>query len=66
MKTATAMLGKIKKEGYAIIPIELFLSDCGFAKLEIALAKGKKLYDKREDMAKKSQNRDIQRAVKNG
>ena len=65
-KEIEKMLGKIKKEGYAIIPIELFLSDCGFAKLEIALAKGKKLYDKREDLAKKSQNRDIQRAVKNG
>jgi len=65
-KEIEKMLEKIKKEGYAIIPIELFLSDCGFAKLEIALAKGKKLYDKREDLAKKSQNRDIQRAVKNG
>ena len=65
-KEIEKMLGKIKKEGYAVIPIELFLSDCGFAKLEIALAKGKKLYDKREDLAKKSQNRDIQRAVKNG
>ncbi|MBQ2644680.1 SsrA-binding protein, partial [bacterium] len=36
-----------------------------YAKIEISLAKGKKLYDKREDIAKKSQNRDIQRAVKN-
>lgn len=57
------MLGKIKKEGYTIIPLELFLVN-GFAKLEIGLAKGKKLYDKRDDMAKKSQNRDIQRAMK--
>ena len=53
---------KIKKEGYAIIPIEMFLQD-GLAKLEIALAKGKKLYDKREDIAKKSQMRDIQRQI---
>lgn len=64
-KEIEKMLGKIKKEGYAIIPIELFLSDCGFAKIEIALSKGKKLYDKREDLTKKSQNRDIQRAIKN-
>ena len=51
---------KIKKEGYAIVPLEMFLTK-GYAKLEIALAKGKKLYDKREDLAKKSQMRDIQR-----
>ena len=58
------MTGKIKKDGYAIIPIEMYLEN-GWAKLEIALAKGKKLYDKREDLAKKAQTRDIQRAVKN-
>lgn len=63
-KEILKMLGKIKKDGYTIVPIELFLSH-GFAKLEIGLAKGKKLYDKREDLAKKTQNRDIARAVKN-
>lgn len=57
------MVGKIKKDGYAIVPTELYLEN-GWAKLEIALAKGKKLYDKREDLAKKSQTRDIQRLVK--
>ncbi len=63
-KEILKMLGKIKKEGYTIVPLELFIEN-GFAKFEIALAKGKKLYDKRDDLAKKSQNRDIQRAVKN-
>ncbi len=63
-KEIEKMLGKIKKDGYTIIPLELFLEN-GWAKLEIALAKGKKLYDKRDDLAKKAQNRDIQRAVKN-
>ena len=57
------MLGKIKKDGYAIIPLELFLSH-GFAKIEIGLAKGKKLYDKRESIAKKTQERDIARQLK--
>lgn len=57
------MLSKIKKEGYTIVPLELFLTR-GFAKIEIGLAKGKKLYDKREDIAKKTQLRNIQRAVK--
>ena len=58
------MEGKIKKEGYTIVPLEMFLSR-GYAKLEIGLAKGKKLYDKREDITKKTQNRDIQRKLKN-
>jgi len=62
-KEILKMLGKIKKEGYTIVPLELFLTN-GFAKVEIGLAKGKKLHDKREDIAKKSQNRDMQRAMK--
>ena len=49
---------KIKKDGYTIVPLELFLTH-GFAKIEIGLAKGKKLYDKRDAIAKKTQDRDI-------
>jgi SsrA-binding protein len=55
---------KIKKDGYTVIPLELFLVK-GLAKLEIGLAKGKKLYDKREDIVKKEQKRDIERLNKN-
>ena len=55
--------GKIKKDGYTIIPLEVFLSR-GFAKVEIGLAKGKKLHDKRDDIAKKTVNREIDRASK--
>lgn len=54
---------KIKKDGYALIPLEMFFSQ-GLAKVEIALGKGKKLYDKREAIAKKSQERDMQRQMK--
>ena len=54
---------KVKKDGVTIVPLELFLSK-GFAKIEIGLAKGKKIYDKREAIAKKSQERDIQRLIK--
>ena len=57
------ILGKIKKENYTIVPLELYLSH-GFAKIEIGLAKGKKLYDKRESITKKSQERDIARNTK--
>ena len=57
------ILGKIKKENYTIVPLELYLSH-GFAKIEIGLAKGKKLYDKREAITKKTQERDIARSTK--
>ena len=62
-KEILKMLGKIKKDGYTIVPLEVFITH-GFAKVEIGLAKGKKLHDKRDDIAKKSQNRDIERASK--
>ena len=54
---------KVKKDGVTIMPLELFLTN-GFAKLEIGLAKGKKLYDKREAITKKTQERDIARLMK--
>ena len=54
---------KVKKDGVTIVPLELFLTR-GFAKIEIGLAKGKKLYDKREAIAKKTQDRDIARLLK--
>ena len=62
-KEIRKLADKVNKEQYTIVPISVFL-DRGFAKIEIALAKGKKLYDKREDIAKKSQQRDIQRNFK--
>ncbi len=55
---------KIKKDGYTIIPLEVFIEK-GFAKIEIGLAKGKKLNDKRDDIAKKDQKREMDRARKN-
>jgi len=54
---------KVKQDNYTIIPLEVFLSH-GFAKIEIALAKGKKLYDKREDIAKRDLKRETDRASK--
>ena len=54
---------KVKKDGVTIVPLELFLTN-GFAKLEIGLAKGKKLYDKRKAITKKTQERDIARLMK--
>ena len=54
---------KVKKDGVTIVPLELFLTK-GFAKIEIGLAKGKKIYDKREAITKKTQERDIARMIK--
>ena len=52
---------KYEEKGLTIIPVRLFINNKGLAKLEIALGKGKKLYDKREDIKKKDMTRDLQR-----
>jgi SsrA-binding protein len=56
--------GKLKDRGLTIIPVRLFLSDRGFAKVDIALAKGKKEFDKREDIKKKDAEREVGRKLK--
>ena len=56
--------GKIKEKGYTIIPTRLYISDRGFAKLEIALARGKKTFDKREDLKKKDSDMEMSRVKK--
>jgi len=55
--------GKLKETGLTLIPLELSIQN-GWAKLEIGLAKGKKLYDKRDTIAKKTAKREIERAMK--
>ena len=55
------MHGKVKEKGMAIIPIRLFINEKGKAKLEIALAKGKKIHDKRESIKEKDLKRDLER-----
>lgn len=62
-KEILKMQSKVKKDGYSIIPLEVFITH-GFAKVEIGLARGKKLHDKREDIAKKDQTREMDRASK--
>jgi SsrA-binding protein len=52
---------KLKDQGLTIVPVELFFNDKGFAKLHIALAKGKKLFDKRTDLKDKENKRDMDR-----
>ena len=57
------LFSKVKQDGYAIIPLQVYFSNAR-VKLKIALCKGKKLYDKRDDMAKKDAKRQIERAMK--
>ncbi|MFD1186091.1 SsrA-binding protein SmpB [Pontibacter rugosus] len=53
---------KSEEQGVTIIPTRVFISDRGFAKVEIALAKGKKLYDKRQDIKEKDVKRELDRS----
>jgi SsrA-binding protein len=57
----TKLNGKLQDQGLTIVPVRLFINERGFAKLEIALAKGKKLYDKREDIKTKDVKREMER-----
>ena len=59
-KEILKMLNKIKQEKYTVVPVQMYFSG-RWAKLEIALAKGKKLYDKRETLKKKDIQMDIRR-----
>lgn len=56
---------EVKASGLTIIPLKLFLNDRGLAKLNIALAKGKKLYDKRETIKDRDNKKDLDRIKKN-
>lgn len=55
--------GRIKEKGYTIVPVQVYLKG-SLVKVQIALAKGKKLYDKRQDIAKKDQRREAEREFK--
>lgn len=57
------MLGKQKEKGIAIVPLKVYFKD-SLVKVEIGLAKGKKLYDKRDDIAKKDMKREAERDLK--
>lgn len=57
------LIGLIKEKGYTLVPTRLYASR-GFIKMELGLARGKKLYDKRETLAKKEAKREIERAFK--
>ncbi len=53
-----------KETGFTIVPVRMFINEGGLAKLDIALARGKKIYDKRESIKEKDSKRDIDRIMK--
>lgn len=57
------LLGKVQEKGYTLVPLEVYFKD-GRAKLEFGLCRGKKLYDKREDIARKDARRETEREFK--
>jgi SsrA-binding protein len=64
-KELTKLEKKVKESGLTIVCVKLFINDRGLAKLEIALARGKKTYDKRESLKLKDSKRDMDRAMRN-
>ncbi|MDR0420017.1 MAG: SsrA-binding protein SmpB [Prevotellaceae bacterium] len=60
-KEIDKLLRRTKERGFTIVPIKLFISENGYAKLEIALARGKKIYDKRESIKEKDIRRTMER-----
>ena len=63
-KDITKIEQQLKIPGHTIVPTELYINEKGLAKLDIALAKGKKLYDKRASLKEKDDHREMQRAIK--
>ena len=57
------LLGKIKEKGYTLVPLQVYFKD-GKVKVEIGLARGKKLYDKRESAARRDAKREMDRTMK--
>lgn len=63
-KEILKLIGKLNQDGYTLVPLSVYLKG-SLVKVSIALAKGKKLYDKRADIAKKDAKRNIERTLKN-
>lgn len=58
------IIGKLTQKGLTLVPLKVYFNDRGFVKVELALGKGKKLYDKRESVKRRETDREIRRAVK--
>ena len=63
-KEVTKLIGKLKEQGLALVPLKIFFNERGYAKIEVGLGRGKKLYDKRQDSKERDVKRDLQRKYK--
>jgi len=58
------LTGQVTQRGFTLVPVKVYFNDRGFAKIELALCKGKKLYDRREDIKRRELDLEIRRGVK--
>ena len=58
------LIGKLKEKGIALIPLKIYFIESGKVKVELGLARGKKLYDKRQALKQKQSDREVSRAIK--
>jgi SsrA-binding protein len=58
------LFSKVREQGLTLVPLQMYFNERGRVKVELALAKGKKLYDKRDDIAERDAKRHIDRAMK--
>jgi SsrA-binding protein len=58
------LIGKTKERGFTLVPLKLYFSPSNKVKVELGLARGKKQYDKRDTIAKRDQQRDVERAMR--
>jgi SsrA-binding protein len=63
-KQIVKIVKAVEKDGYTVVPLELYFNDRNIVKIQIAIAKGKQLHDKRNDLKEKDMKRDMERSIK--
>ncbi len=59
------LAGQVAQRGFTLVPLKAYFNDRGFVKIELAICKGKKIYDRREDMKRRETDLEMRRAIKN-
>ncbi len=63
-KQIAKMIKAVERDGYTVVPLQLYFNDRNIVKIQIAIAKGKQLHDKRNDLKEKDMKRDMERSMK--
>ena len=61
-KEIKRLIGKVKERGFTLVPLSVYINDRGYVKIELALAKGKKIYEKRERIKRREMEREMERS----